>query len=413
MIVGMDIGSCKTAVAVAEPAEKGGLRLVGACAVPTRGMQNGAITSISELGETVDNVIQQAEAVSRQEIDGVHLSFFGSAFDAQEKYAELEITNRQQKVTGEEKAEVIKRASALDTLDAKLVHRIVQEFILDDAGDIRDPVGMFGQKLGVRIYLVTIRTNIFKSLEACFNKVQVNKISLEYAPLVAAEAVLSQEEINSGVVYLDLGQSASSLVTYQGALRHIRVLKLGGARLTAALARTIKIHLSEAERIKTAYGTCDRETPAQKLLVYNIQGEKKEELDRRTLAEILTAEMEARLVSAIAELKLGKRYSTTAGLVLGGGTARLAGLAGFLESRLELPVRVGRVASFQGGGEFLEDPSYHAALGVIKANRHSHRVGDSEEPGSGPKPAMNSMLARLQRNYTRVRRVCRRIQNEF
>ena len=365
-LVGVDIGSDKTAVVVAAP-EGTDFEVLGVASVPTAGLRFGAITSIPELSATVEKAVVEAESLSGKSNRQVTLSFFGDYFRVMKRQGEADIRNRQGGVDENDRQMVIKKALPSTTPDYEIVHIIVQEYFLDDRHQISNPLRMFGQHLGVNLFLVTAVASGLKNLRRCLQDLGLEVASVSFAPFVAAEAVVTSEEMESGVAYLDFGRSAVTLTIFQPFLREVEVVARGSDRLTFALSYCLKASTAEAERIKKEYGSCLLDVEPQEFSLSNIQGEMKQIANRREVAEIIAAEMKDVLFPFQTTLKKYKPF-LTAGVVLGGGGALLSGLPEFLSEELEMPVRIGTAFQFHSWEKVWKDPAYNAVLGVIKAS---------------------------------------------
>ncbi|MCX5641799.1 MAG: cell division protein FtsA [Candidatus Omnitrophica bacterium] len=370
-LAGIEIGSDKTSVVVAAP-RGNNFDVLGFATVPTVGLKNGAVTSIPELRDTVEKAVMEAESsLSGKTIHSVSLCLFGDYFRVEKRQGTLEIRNRQGEVTEADQREVVRKAAPSASSEYEIVHTIVQEHSLDERRQIKDPVGMSGERLGVGLFTVTAVTRRVKDLKRCLEELHLETKSISYAPLVAAEAVLTPEELESGVAYFDFGRSASTLLVFEPTLREIEVLGRGGDRLNFALAYCLKITTSEAERIKKESGSCLLDVEPRELSLSNAQGESKQITNSVKVAEIIADELED-ILTPFRSIFLKYRPAISAGLVLGGGGALLPGLAEFLEAELDMPVRIGTAQRFHGWEKILKNPAYNAVLGVVQASAGKH-----------------------------------------
>ncbi len=365
-LAGVEIGSDKTSVVVATP-RGAGFEVLGFATVPTVGMKNGAVTSIPELSATVEKAVMEAESLSGKAITSASLCLFGDYFRVDKKQGSLEIRNRQGEVLEADRQEVVKKAFPGLSSDHEIVHTIVQEYLLDDRRQIKNPVGMSGERLGVGLFMVTAASRRVKDLKRCLEDIHLETRSVFFAPLVAAEAVLTEDELESGVAYFDFGRSASTLLIFEPTLREIEVLGRGGDRINYALAVCLKTTSVEAERIKKEYGSCLLDVEPRELLLANVQGESQQTTNRREVAEIIEAELKDILIP-FRSIFLKYRPVFTAGLVLGGAGALLPGLPEFLEAELDMPVRIGTAHRFHGWEKVLKNPAYNAVLGAVQAS---------------------------------------------
>ena len=365
-LVGIDIGSEKTAVAVALPGANGGFEILGLSTVPTAGLKAGALTSIPELSGTIEKAVIEAESLSGRSIQQVHLSLFGDYFRPLKRQGETEIRNRQGEVNEGDRQTVIRKALPSVSSEFEIIHTIVQEYFLDDQRQITNPIDMSGEHLGVGLFVISAATTNLKNIRRCVQEINLEVQSVSFSPLVGAEAVLTQEEIDSGVAYLEMGRSAATLLVFQPKLREVEMVGRGGERLTYALAYVLKTGMAEAERIKREYGTCLTDVENQEIPIANVHGEMRQPTSRREVAEIIEAEVKDLLVPFDSVLKKN-RPLLTSGLVLGGGGVNLSGLPEFLEEELDMPVRIGTARQFHGWEKNWKSPAYNAVLGAVQS----------------------------------------------
>ena len=139
--------------------------------------------------------------------------------------------------------------------DRELLHVIPQEYIVDDQDGIKDPVGMSGVRLEVKVHIVTGSITSAQNIVKCCYLAGLSIDDLILGQLASAEATLTPEETEIGVALVDIGGGTSDIAVYaNGAIRYTSVLPLGGNHITNDIAIGLRTPLEEAEKIKKKYG---------------------------------------------------------------------------------------------------------------------------------------------------------------
>ncbi|HNQ35186.1 MAG TPA: cell division protein FtsA, partial [bacterium] len=398
-LVGIDIGSEKISVLMVDVTSPR-LPVLGFAAVPTRGMRQGAVTSLGDLGAAIERAVLEVEEASGKAIEKVHLSLNGEHFRPVVRQGEVEIRNRQDEVFESDRQAVLSRALPVPLSEGEVLHCIVQEFLLDDQRGIDNPVGMYGRNLKANIYLITAAVNNLKNIRRCLADFKLEAASVGYAPLLAAGAVLTPEELAEGVAYLDFGKTTTTLLIFKSTLREVGVVHRGGDRLNFALRYCLNTTPAEAERLKRNYGSClaDGLDVQEEIMVSNAQGEVRQTTSRGFIAEVINAELKD-MFSPLQSFFIKNRPVIPAGLVLGGGGAQLPGLVDFMEKDLKLPARVGMPDGFDGWEKVIKSPAYNSLLGVVKTNLPGTQ---GREEGGGRRSGVTRVLTRHFRKITDI-----------
>ena len=155
-------------------------------------------------------------------------------------------------------ARVIDAAKAVAIpLDREVIHVLPQEFIIDDQGGIKEPLGMAGVRLEAKVHIVTGAVSSAQNIVKCANRTGLNVADIVLQPLASSEAVLSEEEKELGVCLVDIGGGTTDIAIFKdGSIVHTAVIALGGNNLTSDIAIGLRTPTEEAERIKQKYGCC-------------------------------------------------------------------------------------------------------------------------------------------------------------
>jgi len=379
LVIGLDVGTYKIGVIVAEVAENG-VEIVGIGTAASRGLRKGVVNNIEKTVEAIRRAVEEAELMAACEIRSVIAGSAGSHIKGFNSHGVVAVRNREVAPGDVERVIDAARAVALPT-DQEVLHVLPQEFIVDDQDGIREPVGMAGVRLEARVHIVTGAVSAGHNLIKCCNRAGLHVRDLLAGPLAAAEAVLTPEERELGVAMVDVGGGTIDVVVYQaGAIRHTAVLPVGGGHVTNDLAAALCTPPAEAEHLKQRHGSALAAlTPAEQTIeVPGLGGRAPHHLSRRALAEVIEPRAEEIVALAKAEIERAGCYRALAsGVVLTGGGAVLEHMTGLAERVFRLPVRLGVPLHLSGLVDAVASPMYSTAVGLVlhglKQDGHGRR----------------------------------------
>jgi len=367
LVIGLDVGTYKIGVIVAEVAE-GGVEVVGIGTAASRGLRKGVVVNIEKTVEAIRRAVEEAELMAACEIRSVIAGSAGSHIKGFNSHGVVAVRSREVASGDVERVVDAARAVALPT-DQEVLHVLPQEFIVDDQDGIREPVGMAGVRLEARVHIVTGAVSAGQNLIKCCNRAGLHVRDVLAGPLAAAEAVLTSEERELGVALVDVGGGTIDVVVYQaGSIRHTAVLPVGGGHVTSDLAAALCTPPAEAEHLKQRHGSALAAlTPAEQTIeVPGLGGRAPHHLSRRALAEVIEPRAEEMLMLARAEIERAGCYQALAsGVVLTGGGAVLEHMTTLAERVFRLPVRLGAPLHLNSLVDAVASPMYSTAVGLV------------------------------------------------
>ena len=144
--------------------------------------------------------------------------------------------------------------------DREVLHVLPQEFLLDAQDNIRDAIGMVGQRLEANVHIVTASGTATQNIVTAVNRAGVRVDDTVLEPLASAEACLTQDERELGCCLLDIGGGTTELIAYTGGVvRHTAAIPVGGDHFTNDLAVGLRTPIPEAEKIKREHACAFRE----------------------------------------------------------------------------------------------------------------------------------------------------------
>jgi cell division protein FtsA len=276
---------------------------------------------------------------------------------------------------------VIDAASAIAIpMDREVIHILPQEFIVDGQNGIKDPQGMSGVRLEVKVHIVTGAVTSAQNIIKCANRAGLEVTDIILQQLASSEAALTPEEKELGVALVDIGGGTTDIaIFHQGSIKNTSVISLAGDHVTGDIAIGLRTPIEEAEKVKKKHGCALTSLVGKDERVeVPAMGERGAKvISRYTLAEIIESRMEEILSLTHREIaNSGYENVIASGIVLTGGTALLQGVADLAEQIFSLPVRTGYPREIGGLTDIVKNPIYTTAVGlVLYGTRGQMRVG--------------------------------------
>lgn len=375
LLVAIDVGSAKTCALVAEAANNG-LRYRGHGIAPSRGTRKGVIVELDKAVSSIQEAVEQAEDAAAIPIENATVGIAGAHIRGVNSQGGLSFGTRAREIGREEIRLAVDKARAIPLpTDREIVHLLPQEFILDDQYGVRDPLGMMGTRLEVRVHIVTAATSATQNVVTAVNRAGVHVDNTVFEPLACADAVLRSDERELGVCLADMGAGSTELIVLRdGAVAHTGAISVGGDHFTSDLSVGLCTPAAEAEKIKRVYGnTTVTLIPEGNEVEVPSVGDRPSRLVRqRVVGEIL--EPRARELFELMRDNLrhaGMLDLCAGGVVLSGGASRLAGVLDVAESVLRRPVRLAWPLPLAKMPAMLAEPEFATALGIIY---YAHRA---------------------------------------
>jgi cell division protein FtsA len=376
IVVGLDIGTTKICAIVGELTENG-IDIIGIGTHPSKGLRKGVVVNIEATVASIRRAIEEAELMGGCEIANVYTGIAGGHIKGFNSQGIVAVKDKE--VREADVVRVIDAAKAVAIpLDREVIHVLPQEFIIDEQGGIREPLGMSGVRLEAKVHIVTGAVSSAQNIVKCANRTGLNVSDIVLQPLASAEAVLSEDEKELGVCLVDMGGGTTDIAIFSGgSIVHTAVIALGGNNLTSDIAIGLRTPAHEAERIKQKYG-CALASMVNKeetIEVPSVGGRQPRVLGRQILCEILEPRVEEIFQLVQREIqRCGYEDLLASGVVVTGGSTLLAGLPELAEEVLGLPVRRGMPRGIGGLVDVVKSPMYATGVGlVIYGAKHQDR----------------------------------------
>ncbi|MFO7916746.1 MAG: cell division protein FtsA [Anaerolineae bacterium] len=390
-IVGIDVGTTKVCTLIGQVGEQGALRITGVGIAPSRGVDKGVVTDLEEASEAIGESVQKAESVSGYTVATAYVGVGGAHIASRNSRGVAAIGRGDRPVDRGDVERAMEAARAITMPhNRRIIHALPREFVIDDQGGIRNPLGLMGFRLEVEAHIVTGAMTCIKNLIRCVQANQIEVLDLVLQPLASSRAVLTDEEKEMGVILLDMGGGTLDMAIYaEGSVVKTGVIGLGGRHITKDIAMGLGTSFPTAEDIKVRYAHVSHSAVEEsEVIEISAFGDENPAVVPRgdvcEIVEMRTEEMFDLLSREIRRSGLGSLLP--AGVVMTGGTANLRGVKEFARMKLGLPVRIGTPTGLQGLMEAISGPAYATPVGLLlwgKEREEGVRDERSAAPGGG------------------------------
>lgn len=386
LMVGLDIGTSKIVAIVAEAKPDGDFEIVGMGSHPSRGLKKGVVVNIESTVNAIQRALEEAELMADCKIKEVYTGIAGSHIKSFNSHGMVAIKDRE--VTQQDVDRVIETAKAVNIpTDQQILHVLNQEFVIDGQEDVREPIGMAGVRLEVKVHIVTGAVSAAQNILKCVRRCGLEVRDLILQPLASASATLSEDEKDLGVALVDIGGGTADIAVFtHGAIRHTAVIPIAGDQITNDIAMALRTPTKDAEEIKRKYGCALRQLadPAEMVEVPGVGDRDPRLLSRQTLAEVIEPRVEELYSLVQAELRRsGYEDLLSSGIVITGGSAGMQGMVELGEEVFHMPVRLG-VPNYLGPlAEVVRGPRNSTGIGLLMAAHEQQKRRDLVKLSSG------------------------------
>ena len=154
-LVALDVGSAKTCALIGE-VDDTGVKFISMGAAESKGLRKGLIANIGATATSVRRAIEEAEGIAGVPVERAVVGVAGGHVRGVNSRGGITLGHRQRDINREDVRHAVDAARNITLPEDRVVlHVLPQEFLLDAQDNIRDPLGMVGQRLEVNVHLVT------------------------------------------------------------------------------------------------------------------------------------------------------------------------------------------------------------------------------------------------------------------
>ncbi len=375
IITGIDVGTTTVRVAVAEPRAQeavSSFSLLGYGMAPAVGMRRGTVVDVSAAAGSIRQAVERAAKHAGVAIDHAFVGFGGSGFGSITAKGIVAVSRADGEISEADvmRAHAAARANLPTLANKEILLELVVQYAVDKESGLKQPVGMFGNRLEAHILYLTAFSPHLRNLVRAVEAAGISVDDVVPGPLASVYAALTKHQQQIGVLHLDLGGETATCAVYEeGSLISTQVFPVGSTHITHDIAIGFQLPLEAAEAIKISHGAVAGEEAAFRREMVHF-GEFAPHIpiavSRWDLAEV----MEARTAD-IFELvekylrRMGRAGLLPAGVILTGGGARMPGLVEFSRRTLRLPAETGIIRILDPEHELAGNSAWVTAVGLV------------------------------------------------
>ncbi len=420
VVLGIDIGTSKVVAVIGALNENGKLNIIGQGRANCEGVVSGQVLNIDKTANAINLAVAEAAKTVSVEIDEINISISGpNILSALHRNGITRIEEEDEISAEDIKRLVDETFSAVVTpVGYKILHALPQKYHIDGQAYIYDPVGRQGARLEADFNVVSATMNSILNISKSLKRNDITANNHYEAGLASALAVLLPEEMDMGVVLIDMGAGTTEiLIFHDKVLRHLSVLPFGGNIITKDIVEGCNIQEKQAEAIKQQVGNAIPENTIEGnyIAIPGIKNRASKEISVRNLSRIIAARTEELFEIIDNEISnSGWADRMGAGIVLTGGCANMLGLKQLVETMTGFEVRIGHPNEYLGKSktEAIKNPSYATAVGLAlagsmylderdKAHNTAKRASKAAKPkavsnnGSNPSKSLDGIFKKL------------------
>ncbi len=398
LVVGLDLGTTKIAALVGRKNEFGKVEILGIGKAESLGINRGVVVNIEQTVTSIKSAVAMAADNANVDIGEVIVGIAGQHIKSMQHRGMLTRQSLENEVDQKDIDDLIDNMHRLVMSPGEeIIHVIPQEYIIDNESGIKNPIGHAGIRLEGNFHIITGQVSAVKNIFKCVNRAGLETVDLHLEPLASADAVLSEEEKEAGVVLVDIGGGTTDVaIFYDGIIRHTAVIPFGGNIVTEDIKEGCGIIKTQAEQLKLKFGSAlAQENQENEIIsIPGLRGRPHKEISVKYLAQIIQARMEEILDFVLFEIKSsGYDRKLAAGVVVTGGGSLLKHLPQLVMLTTGLDCRIGTPNEhLAGSGDELKNPLFATGVGLVmkgieKYEREAKRGNNSvrQEADNGTK----------------------------
>jgi len=375
VIIGLDIGTTKIACFVGKKNEYGKIEIISMGMSESLGVMRGVVSNIERTIQSITSAVQGAQNCKEGNlviknvfvgIAGQHIKSLQHRGIYTRRAKDGEISQRDIDNFIDDMYQLVMNPGE------EIIDVIPQEYIVDKEPEIKDPIGMAGTRLEANFHIITGQVSNVMNIKKCIDRANLNTKGIILEPIASAEAVLSEEEKEAGVVLVDVGGGTTDIAIFQdGLIRHTAVIPYGGNIVTQDIKEGCKIMQRHAEALKVRFGSAlaSESKDNEVVCIPGIRGKEPKEITLKNLASIIQARMEEIIELVNYEIRnSGYSKKLIGGIVVTGGGAQLKHLTQLFEYMTGMDTRIGYPTEHLANTneiKNLSSPMYATGIGLV------------------------------------------------
>jgi cell division protein FtsA len=373
--VGLDIGTTKIVAMIGRKNEYDKLEILGIGKSKSLGVHRGVVNNITQTIQSIQQAVLESEADSGLKIGDVTVGIAGQHIRSLQHSDYINRENSELVINEEDIDRLINQVHKLVMLPGEeIIHVLPQDYKVDGQAEIKEPIGMYGERLEANFHVVVGQVSSIRNIGRCVQTAGLDLDGITLEPLASANAVLSQEEKEAGVALIDIGGGTTDLAVFKdGIIRHTAVIPFGGNVITEDIKEGCSIIEKQAELLKIKFGSAwPGENKENEIVsIPGLRGRDPKEITLKNLSKIIHARVVEIIEQVYVEIKNygheEHKKKLIAGIVLTGGGSQLKHLKQLVEYITGMDTRVGYPNEHLAGDSDsdITSPMYATAVGLV------------------------------------------------
>jgi len=422
--VGLDIGTTKIVAMIGRKNEYDKLEILGIGKSKSLGVHRGVVNNITQTIQSIQQAVLESESDSGLKIREVTVGIAGQHIRSLQHSDYITRENSELVINEEDIDRLINQVHKLVMLPGEeIIHVLPQDYKVDGQAEIKEPIGMYGERLEANFHVVVGQVSSIRNIGRCVQTAGLELDGITLEPLASANAVLSQEEKEAGVALIDIGGGTTDLAVFKdGIIRHTAVIPFGGNVITEDIKEGCSIIEKQAELLKIKFGSAwPGENKENEIVsIPGLRGRDPKEITLKNLSKIIHARVVEIIEQVYVEIKNygheEQKKKLIAGIVLTGGGSQLKHLKQLVEYITGMDTRVGYPNEHLAGDSDsdITSPMYATAVGLVMDSlmRQEKRINDnSEEPENDEESTIQPPLETPRDNRSFLDKLTERVKD--
>jgi cell division protein FtsA len=398
IITAIDIGSSKIATVIALQEPNKAPSVIGVSSYPSQGLKKGVIINIDDAINSIAASLEAAERMAGITVSSVYISINGKHITSTNNKGVVAVA--QDEINGDDIFRAIETAKTVSIPPSReILHVIPRQFIVDAQGDIKDPIGMTGNRLEVDTHIISATSSALHNIVRCITQIGLKIDDVVFSGWAASNSVLTNTEKELGIVLLDIGGGTTTITTFvEDAITYSGSVPFGGANVTSDIAIGLRVNLEDAEKIKLNADELMRnskrpmtsEATKKRQLLLNQKAddddeEKEPDVKKKDIIDVTSLDVDGvktiskKMFEDIIEARLSEIFDIViqqieqsgyearlpAGVVITGGSSMIPGITSIAKKVFGVPARIGHPKGLDGLIDEISNPGYAVAQGLI------------------------------------------------
>jgi cell division protein FtsA len=391
VIVGLDIGTTKIACFIGRKNEHNKIEIISMGKSESLGVLHGVVANIEKTVQSITAAVNAAQVCNEGSliIKNVYVGIAGQHIKSIQHRGMYTKRDNTSEISQEDIDFFVDDMHKMVMPPGEeIIDVIPQEYIVDGSPEIKEPIGMAGVRLEANFHIITGQINNVMNIKKCIERANLNVRDIILEPIASADAVLSDEEKEAGIVLVDIGGGTTDIAIFQdGIIRHTAVIPFGGNIITNDIKEGCQIMQRHAEALKIKYGSASASENKENEVVCipGLRGREPKEITLKNLSSIIQARMEEIIELVNYEIKnSGYSKKLIGGIVVTGGGAQLKHLTQLFEYMTGMDTRIGYPTEHLANSndiENIESPMFSTGIGlVLQGFKKLDNIKDVMEP---------------------------------